>query len=71
MSQDIKAFFDDRTWTMSYVVYNQQTRDAVVIDPVLDYTPEDSKVWTESAQEIIAFLEANEISILIVSFSSP
>lgn len=66
MSQDIKAFFDDRTWTMSYVVYDQQTRDAVVIDPVLDYTPEDSKVWTESAQEIIAFLEANELNLRMI-----
>ena len=33
---EIQAFYDPRTSTLTYVVYDEQTRDAVVIDPVLD-----------------------------------
>ncbi len=53
MGQEIEVFFDERTWTLSYVVYDSETRDAVVLDPVLDYEPASSKIWTESADELI------------------
>jgi glyoxylase-like metal-dependent hydrolase (beta-lactamase superfamily II) len=59
----IQAFFDKRTFTLTYVVYDEQTRDAVVIDPVLDYEPAASKTWTESADEVLAFLEKNELRL--------
>ena len=39
MTREIKTFFDERTWTLTYVLYDSETRDAVVIDPVLDYEP--------------------------------
>lgn len=32
MKPEIKAFFDKATWTLTYVVFNSATRDAVVID---------------------------------------
>ena len=35
---EIEAFFDDRTSTLTYLIYDSATRDAVVIDPVLDPT---------------------------------
>ena len=35
----IQPFFDVRTFTLTYVVFDETTRDAVVIDPVLDYEP--------------------------------
>jgi len=63
MSTEIKAFFDERTYTMTYVVYDPETRDAVVIDPVLDYEPAASKIWTESADEVIAWLKAEELTL--------
>jgi glyoxylase-like metal-dependent hydrolase (beta-lactamase superfamily II) len=60
---NIKTFFDPRTWTFSYVVWDDQTRDAVVIDPVLDYEPKASKTWTESAEEVIDFIKGNELNL--------
>ena len=33
----IKAFYDEPTYTVTYVVWDEATKDAVVIDPVLDY----------------------------------
>ncbi len=59
----IKAFYDDRTATLSYVVYDSTTRDAIVIDPVLDYEPKSSKTWTESADAIIDFVKQNDLNL--------
>ncbi|QDG50609.1 MBL fold metallo-hydrolase [Persicimonas caeni] len=60
---EIKSFFDDRTWTFTYVVWDAETRDAVVIDPVLDYEPQASKTWTESAEEVIDFVKGKELNL--------
>lgn len=60
---EIKPFFDERTWTLTYVVFDPKTRDAVVIDPVLDYEPKASKIWTESADEVVAFLRDNDLNL--------
>lgn len=59
----IKPFFDPRTWTLSYVVYDPETRDAVVIDPVLDYDPVGSHTWTESLDQLSAFLDAHQLRV--------
>ncbi len=45
---NIEAFFDARTWTLSYLVWDENTRDAVIIDPVLDYDPLRVNVFEES-----------------------
>lgn len=60
---EVKAFFDERTFTLTYVVYDPQTRDAVVIDPVLDYEPASSKTWTESADAVLAFVDAEGLKL--------
>lgn len=60
---NIKTFFDPRTFTLTYVVYDEQTSDAVVIDPVMDYDPKASKTWTESADQVIAFIEKNDLDL--------
>ncbi len=60
---DIKPFYDPRTSTVTYVVYDAQTKDAVVIDPVLDYNPVGSTVFTESADEVIDFVQANGLRL--------
>lgn len=60
---EIKAFFDPRTWTVTYVVFDANTRDAVVIDPVLDYEPQASRTWTESVDEVISFCKSRELHV--------
>lgn len=42
----IRAFFDPPTHTLTYLVWEESTRDAVVIDPVLDYDPAASRTGT-------------------------
>jgi len=60
---NIKPFFDSRTWTMTYVVFDPETKDAVVIDPVLDYDPWASTTWTESVDEVLAFLAEENLTL--------
>ena len=63
---EIRPFFDDRTFTMTYVVYDPESKDAVVIDPVLDYEPVGSKIWTESVDKVIAFLKEQSLKLHFV-----
>ena len=50
---DIKAFFDEATFTVTYVVSDPATRKAAVIDPVLDYDPASGRTTTKSADDVI------------------
>ena len=57
---DVKAFFDEATFTVSYVVSDLATKRAAVIDPVLDYDSASGRTDTSSADEIVEYLkEAN------------
>jgi glyoxylase-like metal-dependent hydrolase (beta-lactamase superfamily II) len=50
----IRAFFDEPTNTVSYLVADPVTRDAAVIDPVLDYDHASGSVDARSAEAILA-----------------
>ena len=63
MTIRIETFFDRKTWTLTYAVWDPETRDAVVIDPVLDYEPWSSRVTTESVDAVVAFVEANDLRV--------
>lgn len=34
MKPTVKEFFDKATWTLTFVVYDEKTKDAVIMDPV-------------------------------------
>jgi glyoxylase-like metal-dependent hydrolase (beta-lactamase superfamily II) len=50
----IQGFFDEATNTISYLVADPQTRDAAIIDPVLDYKPNSGAVDVRSVDAILA-----------------
>lgn len=60
---NIKEFFDKNTWTLTYVVWNEKTRDAIVIDPVMDYDPASSKTNEDSANLVIDFLRSQDLNL--------
>lgn len=66
MSQKLKHFFDSDTSTLTYVVYDEDTKDTVVIDPVLDYDPAASKVSTASVDVVEKFLKDNDLNLLAI-----
>jgi glyoxylase-like metal-dependent hydrolase (beta-lactamase superfamily II) len=59
----IHAFFDEPTNTVSYVAADPATRQAAVIDPVLDYDPNASQVDTRSVDAILRVVKENGYTI--------
>jgi len=50
----IRAFFDEATNTISYLVWDEATMKGAVIDPVLDYDQAAGEVDTASVENILA-----------------
>lgn len=63
MRAQIRAFFDPATWTMSYVVYDEQGGFCAIIDPVLDYDPKSGRTKTVSADKLIDFVRENRLTV--------
>ncbi|KAJ7454027.1 Metallo-hydrolase/oxidoreductase [Mycena galericulata] len=55
-SPTVHSFFERHTSTWQYIVADPTTRDAALIDTVLDYEPASGTVSTTTADEIIAFV---------------
>lgn len=63
---DITAFFDEATNTVSYLVVDPDTRDAAMIDPVLDYDAASGEVDTASADRMLAAVKARGLRVKLV-----
>ncbi len=59
----IQPFFDENTNTVTYLVADPDTRDAAVIDPVLDYDPRSGRADTASADRVLAYAKARGFRI--------
>lgn len=63
---EIRAFFDEPTNTVSYLVWDAATMEGVVIDPVLDYDFRSGKAAFASADAILADAQQRGIKIVQV-----
>ncbi|BCE01554.1 MBL fold metallo-hydrolase [Marinicellulosiphila megalodicopiae] len=63
---NIHALYDQQTFTLTYVVYDESTKDAIVIDPVLDYQPVGSKLENRSFSKVVDFLKQNNLNLHLV-----
>lgn len=54
----VKAFFDEATFTASYVVQDPVLKRAAIIDSVLDFDQPSGRTSTESADQIIDYVHA-------------
>ncbi|TWO68026.1 MBL fold metallo-hydrolase [Caenimonas sedimenti] len=59
----IQAFFDPKTWTVSYVVNDIATREAAVIDPVLDYDFKSGHTDTNAADALLEYVRAEGLTV--------
>jgi len=59
----IQPFFDPETFTLTYVVFDEASRDAVVIDPVLDYDVLASSTATRSLERVADFARERELRV--------
>lgn len=63
MKPQVTAFFDEPTFTVSYVVVDPATKKCAVVDSVLDYDPASGRTNTESADEIIGFIKREGLEL--------
>lgn len=63
MIPKVTAFFDDATNTVSYVVCEPEGRSCAIIDSVLDYDQASGRTSTNSADEIIAWVRAEDLQV--------
>ena len=59
----VKAFFDEPTFTVSYVVSDAATRKAAIIDSVWNFDHASGRTSFESADAIIAYVEAEGLDV--------
>lgn len=63
MSLNIRAFFDEPTFTVSYLVWDAATRKAAIIDPVLDYDPKAGRTSTTSAEALLSAVRQADLKL--------
>ena len=59
----VKSFFDEPTFTVSYVVSDAATKKAAIIDSVWNFDHAAGRTSFESADQIVAYVEAEGLSI--------
>ena len=60
---DVRAFFDEDTYTVSYVVRDPESRAAAIIDSVLDFDPASGRTATHSADSIIDYVSEQALDV--------
>ena len=61
MSIEVKPFFDQGTFTLTYVVFDPKTKDAIVIDPVWDFDSVSSKMSTDSVSTVVEYIQSKSL----------
>ena len=59
----VQAFFDPDTWTVSYVVHDPSTHDALIIDPVLDYDVLRSQTSARGLEDLVEYVTERRLTV--------
>lgn len=59
----VEGFFDESTWTVTYVVHDGHGSECAVIDSVLDYDPKSGRTRTTSADRVVAFIKSERLTV--------
>ncbi|MBI1404089.1 MAG: MBL fold metallo-hydrolase [Porphyrobacter sp.] len=60
---EVAGFFDPATFTVTYVVHDPATREAAIIDSVLDFDPASGRTSTISADAVIAHVTSHNLKV--------
>ncbi len=63
MKPGIQPFFDEQTFTITYLVSDPTTRRAVIIDPVLDFDPKIARTATRSADQVLSAVKGGGLTV--------
>jgi glyoxylase-like metal-dependent hydrolase (beta-lactamase superfamily II) len=59
----VQGFFDEPTFTVSYVVHDPATKQAAIVDSVLDYDPDSGRTSSAFADRIVAYVEQHGLTV--------
>jgi glyoxylase-like metal-dependent hydrolase (beta-lactamase superfamily II) len=59
----ITAFFDETTFTVSYIIHDPVTGMAAILDSVLDFDPVSGRTDTNSADQLLAYIRHNNLRV--------
>lgn len=59
----IQHFFDPDTFTLTYVVHDPASQDAVIIDPVLNFDPPSGLIEDRSLKTVMSYINSNKLQI--------
>jgi glyoxylase-like metal-dependent hydrolase (beta-lactamase superfamily II) len=59
----VKGFFDERTFSIQYVVADPKTKKCAIIDPVLDFDEKSGTTATENADAILAYVKGQGLTV--------
>lgn len=62
-SPAVATFFEKATSTWQYVVSCPETREAIIIDSVLDYDPASGKISTESMDVLLRHIDNEDLTV--------
>ncbi len=60
---EVQAKFDTQTSTLTYVVYDAESKDAVIIDPLYNFDLGSAHLSTKSADELLFFIEQKSLNV--------
>ena len=63
MGPNVHAFFDPDTWSLTYIVQDPNSGSCAIVDPVLDYEAASGQTTTESADGVVAKVEAENLTV--------
>jgi glyoxylase-like metal-dependent hydrolase (beta-lactamase superfamily II) len=63
MPPNVAAFFDEETFTVSYVVSDPTTRRCAIIDSVLDFDQASGRIRHASADRLAEHVEQNDLTV--------
>ncbi|GAB4476415.1 MAG: MBL fold metallo-hydrolase [Erythrobacter tepidarius] len=60
---EVAGFFDPATFTVTYVVHDPATREAAIVDSVLDFDPNAARTSTASADAVIDYVTSHNLKV--------
>lgn len=63
-SPEVKGFFDPDSNTISYVVFDPNSKDCALLDSVLDFDYASGTIGYALADEMIAFVQAHKLTVV-------
>jgi glyoxylase-like metal-dependent hydrolase (beta-lactamase superfamily II) len=62
----IETIFDPQTFTLTYIVHDEFSKDAFVVDPVLDFDPQSSTLSHENIDKVDKYIQENKLNLIYI-----